>query len=423
MRPLVLTATLLALSAAAQEDPWSDEEWEDTGETTVWSGFVEMAAGTRLHDDPLQDDRTTLADLRWRVETERPFGRVSLSFKADAGFDGVEDETFADLRELTISLPVGDALDVKLGRQVLTWGTGDLLFLNDLFPKDFVSFFAGRDDEYLKAPSTSLRATWYGAVLGIDFAWTPVFEPDEYLTGERFSFFSPLAGGVVAPDPPISADTPDESLANGELGLRIFRNVAGREYALYGYRGFTKQPTALTPALESAFAPLSVYGASLRMPAGPGLFHGEIARYDSRDDRGGADPLVPNDQLRALVGYEWEAIADLTLGMQYYVEWTLDHHEMLATAAVPAFTPDEFRHVVTGRLTWRTGRDRYTWSVFTFLSPSDRDVYLRPRFTLRYSDAWSLDAGANLFAGAEADTFFGQLEDASNVYLRLRYHY
>ena len=56
-----------------------------------------------------------------------------------------------------------------------TWGTGDLVFLNDLFPKDFVSFFAGRDDEYLKAPGDALRITHYSKAVNIDFVWTPVF--------------------------------------------------------------------------------------------------------------------------------------------------------------------------------------------------------------------------------------------------------
>ena len=68
-------------------------------------------------------------------------------------------------------------------------------------------------------------------------------------------------------------------------------------------------------------------------------------------------------------------------------------------------------------------RDKYTLSLFTFWSPSDRDFYLRPAFTYRHSDQWSLVAGANLFGGDDNHTFFSQLQDASNVYLRLRFSY
>ena len=304
-----------------------------------------------------------------------------------------------------------------------TWGTGDLLFLNDLFPKDFVSFFSGRDDEYLKAPGNAVRLTRFGEKLNVDFVWTPKFEPDVYLTGERFSFFSPLAGGNVAPSGGLNAVEPDSGLSDGEFALRLFRTVEGTEYALYAYHGFFKQPSALTESLEPTFAPLNAWGASLRRPAGPGLLNIEAAYYDSRDDADGSDPLLPNSQLRALVGYEWEARPRFTVGFQYYLEQTLDYSRLIANSPAPQFEPEEQRQVFTNRLTYRTGMDRYTWSLFTFYSPSDDDFYLRPSMNYRHSDQWTVVVGANLFGGDEPQTFFNQLQDASNVYLRLRYNY
>lgn len=422
MRTWPLMLLLPAVLLAQEEDPFAGEEWDDWGEeesATVWTGFVDVGLGTRLSDDPLLRNHNTLEEIRWRVESEWRPKDYTITFKADAGYDGVENDWYGDIRDLTVAFTIGDAVDVNAGRQVQTWGTGDLVFLNDLFPKDFVSFFAGRDDEYLKAPGNSVRLTRYGSAVNVDFVWTPRFEPDVYLTGERFSFFFPLAGGNVAPDPPLDADEPDD----GEFALRLFRTVEGTEYAVYAYRGFFKQPRALTTELEPAFAPLSALGASVRLPAGPGLLNAETSYYDSRDDRDGDDPLIPNDQARFLVGYEWEAVPNLTVGLQYYLEWTLDHDELIASSPFPAFEPEEFRHLLTNRLTYRAGLEKYTWSLFTFYSPSDADFYLRPAFTYRHSDQWSLTAGGNLFGGRDPQTFFGQLEDGSNVYVRLRFHY
>ncbi|NND44659.1 MAG: hypothetical protein HKN58_05010, partial [Xanthomonadales bacterium] len=392
-------------------------------QASTWTGFAELGAGTRLSSDPLLDERVTLAEFRGRLEAQWQPGRYTVRFKLDGGYDGVESEAYADLRDLTLSFRAGDNLDVSAGRQVLTWGTGDLVFLNDLFPKDFVSFFAGRDDEFLKAPANALRLNYYADWANVDFAWTPVFEPDNYLTGERFAFFSPLAGTRVAPDPPLNADEPDDSLADGEFALRLHRTVEGHEYALYLYRGFFKQPNALTPALEPTFAALSAYGASLRRPAGPGLLNVEVAWYDSRDDGAGDNPLLPNSQLRVLVGYEWEARPRLTVGLQYYLERTLDHDRLIANSPAPQFEPEENRHLLTNRLTLRSQRDRYTWSLFSFYSPSDGDFYLRPVLGYRHSDQWSLTGGANWYGGRDDHTFFNQLEDASNVYVRLRFNY
>jgi hypothetical protein len=259
--------------------------------------------------------------------------------------------------------------------------------------------------------------------VNVDFVWTPVFEPDVYLSGERFSFFSPSAGVNIVPTPPFSATEPNESISNGEFALRLFRTLEGREYALYAYHGFLKQPTAFTASLEPTFAPLTSLGASLRRPLGPGLFNLEMSYHLSRDDRSGTNPLVPNDQLRFLAGFEWEAKPNFTVGVQYYVESTLDHEALIDNSPSPTFEPDQNRHLLTNRLTYRAGRDKHTWSLFTYFSPSDHDFYLRPLYTYRHDDHWSLTAGGNLFGGRNRYTFFGQLDDSSNVYLRLRYNY
>ncbi|MCF8109628.1 MAG: hypothetical protein K9J81_11630, partial [Desulfohalobiaceae bacterium] len=62
-----------------------------------------------------------------------------------------------------------------------------------------------------------------------------------------------------------------------------------------------------------------------------------------------------------------------------------------------------------------------TLSLFTFYSPSDDDIYLRPRVSYEINDAWTVESGGNLFFGEHRYTFFGQFEDNSNWYLSLRY--
>jgi hypothetical protein len=420
---LLLPSALLAQDDAWTDEAWDDEEWSDEEQSIEWSGFLEAGLGTRFQNDPLIANRKPLEELRWRVESEWNPARLSLAFKADAAYDGISRRFETDVRDLSAAFTLGQSLDVKLGRQVQTWGTGDLVFLNDLFPKDWVSFFAGREDEYLKAPGNSIRVTRFSSTVNVDFVWVPRFEADNYLTGERFSFFSPLAGGNVAPVPPMSAIEPDDALSNGEFALRLFRNVKGREYAVYAYQGFFKTPNALTQTLQPTFAPMTSLGASLRQPMGAGLFNAEMSGYFSNDDRDGNNPLIPNGQVRLLVGYEWEARPNFTVGLQYYLETTLNYKALIDNSLAPEYEPDEYRHLLTNRLTYRGGRDKHVWSLFTFYSPSDKDAYLRPVYNYRHNDQWSLTAGANLFGGNESHTFFSQLEDASNVYLRLRFNY
>lgn len=418
---LLLVALGVPVVAVGQGE-WDDwDEAEDAG--LKWTGFVEGAIGSRWNEDPQLGHEQTLGEARIRVETERAGESITVKFKGDTWYDSYLDELDAEIRDLTFAVSPSSNWDLKLGRQVLTWGTGDLVFLNDLFPKDWVSFFAGRDTEYLKAPSNAIRATWFTDAINVDVAWTPVFAPDEYITGERFSFFSPSAGSRVAPNPPFSAIKPEKRFENGELAMRLFKTVARTEYSAYVYHGFFHQPTALTTTLEPTFAPLTSIGASLRRPLSSGLFNVEAVYYASRDDRRGDDPLVPNDQARLLLGYEREAITNLNIAFQYYLEWTQDHDALIANSATPQFEPDEYRHVITNRLTYRLYQDRLTLSLFTFWSPSDNDYYFRPVASYRYSDQWSFSGGANVFGGDKEHTFFNQFEDNSNAYVRFRYSY
>jgi hypothetical protein len=368
-------------AASAFEDAFSDfdDAFSDDAKKLVFSGFVEGAHGRRFDSDVNFATRQTLGDLRGRIETEWSNDDLVVTLKGDVLYDDYEDDFDIEPRDLSVKLSPASALDLKLGRQVLTWGTGDLLFLNDLFPKSWVSFFSGRDDEYLKAPSDAARAIWYTDKINVDVVWSPDFEPDDYLTGERFSFFSPLAGSVVAPRPPLSAREP----GGGELALRLFRTVGSTEYAAYAYRGYFKRPLGLGPSLEPTFPRLATIGGSLRRPLGSGL----------------------------------------VVGFQVYIERTLDYAALIASSPTPQFEPERTRSVLTNRLTYRDTRDRLTLSLFTFYSVSDDDYYLRPVASYRQSDNWTFTAGANLFGGNEPHTFFGQLEDNSNVYLRVRFNY
>jgi len=419
----LLSGSLAFAQDDAADDDWG-EEWGDEEKSGLqWTGFIEGALGSRWDTDPQTGSKGTLREFRARVETDWANDVLAIGFKGDALYDDIVEEFDIEIRDLTLTFSPGSNLDVKLGRQVLTWGTGDLLFLNDLFAKDWVSFFSGRDTEYLKAPSNSARFNLYTNLVNIDFAWTPVFESDNYLTGERFSFFSPLAGGKVAPNPPLSADEPSQKFSNGEFALRLFKTLNGTEYALYGYRGFFKQPLGLNNQQMPEFPPMTSVGASLRRTQWSGLFNAEVSYYFSRDDRSGTDPLVPNDQFRLLLGFEREADTNFNIGVQYFLEWTQDHDELIENSPTPQFEPDEYRHLFTTRLTYRALRDKLIWSLFAFYSPSDQDYYLRPKLTWRYSDQWLYEGGLSLFGGTDEHTFFGQLDDNSNAYLRIRFNY
>jgi hypothetical protein len=375
-------------------------------------GFGEAAVASRFLADPVISDDFVLAEARFRLDLSHYTDLAELSFKVDLVADDVIDEVVIDIRQAVITLHASSWLDVRAGRQVLTWGTGDLVFLNDLFPKDFVSFFIGRDLEFLKAPSNSVKFSFYPKPVNLDLVWTPVFDPS--------------VPGLVSAESmgqPLTADEPAQTLENGEFAGRLYRTFGGYELALYGYVGFTKRPLAFDPVLDTpAFSRLGAYGASVRGTLAGAIGNFEGSYYDSMDDRAGTDPNVPNSQIRGLLGYERELLANFTLGLQYLLQWNLEHDQLLAASPTPQFEPDELQHTFTMRVTYRFRQETMILSLFAYVSPSDGDTHLRPAFTYAWSDAVRLDLGANLMAGRES-SFFGQLEQNSNIYGRLRYSF
>lgn len=420
MKRLVFALCLAALLWSPSES--YAEDWRKDLPFDL-HGFVEGGLGIRTQNDPNQHHDVNYAELRLQLEASKALESVEFKFRLDLFRDEALHEFKADLREAHASFTPSDFVDLKIGRQILTWGTGDLFFLNDLFPKDFQSFFIGREESYLKAPSNSIKSSFYFDFFNLDMVWNPLFNSDRFVNGERLSFFNPFLGRKVGEREELNSQEPDDILKDSEIHLRAFKNVAGYELALYGYYGFFKNPGGFNIAGEATFSRLAVYGASVRGNVLKGIGNIEFAYYDSLKDQSGTNPLTSNSQLRFLMGYTQELFTDFNIGFQYYLEHMVHHDRFMNNLPPGALAQDENRHTLTVRLTQLLLQQNLRVSLFTFYSPSDGEAYLRPVVDYKVSDSWSATLGANIFTGSGESNFFGQLEDNSNVYTRVRYSY
>ena len=405
-------------------------------------GFVDVRGGVRTQDDP-DEKNETLGEARFQLDLERMGDVSTMKIRSDFLHDDVPENDdldleggtgAVDLREASILLSPLDFLDVKVGRQILTWGTGDLLFINDMFPKDWQSFFIGRDLEYLKAPSDAVFISLFPGSVSIDISYTPRFDSDRYVSGDRLSYWNPMLGARAGRNAVIDPDKPDEWFDDDEIAMRVSRNAMGYELAAYAYDGYWKTPQGMDPTTMTAFFPkLSVYGASVRGGLGKGLINLEGGYYNSKDDSDGVDPFVPNDEVRGLVGYERELMKNLAIGLQYYVEHMQNHDNFKSNlpegqntghdSSSEASAKEEDRQVATIRLTKQALNQNLTLSLFAYYSPTDQDAYLRPIIKYKVTDAWLVTAGGNVFIGENDHTFFGQFEKNNNVYGGVRYSF
>lgn len=410
---------------AKQPEPFGERD-EETRPFVSVTGFWDNRGGIRTQNDPYED-RVSIGETRLHVGLQKEIGAVTANLVSDFIYDSQAPsqkinlntgQGWIDLREANIAFSPFAFSDIKIGRQILTWGTGDLIFINDLFPKDWQAFFIGRDVEYLKAPSDAVKTSWFSDIVNLDVIFTPQFDADRAITGERLSYYNPALGDLAGRNAIIDATRPDSP----EWSLRLYKTVGVNELALYGYNGFWKSPAGVDPTTGKATYPdLSVIGSSIRRPLFAGIANFEMGYYLSPDAENGNNPYVQNSEARFLLGYEQELVKNLTLGLQYYVEWLQDYDSYLRTLPTGMPQRDEVRHVITQRLTWLTLNQNLTWSLFSYFSPSDLDAYLRPNIHYKITDAWSAELGGNFFIGADNDTFFGQFKKNNNIYAAIRF--
>lgn len=402
------------------------QAWAEKKQLLGLSGFWESRGGVRTGGDA-HEKNLSIAETRLQLEFEQHFKAITFNLTSDFIYDHVIDRQkinlssgrgWIDLRSANLSFSPASFMDIKVGRQILTWGTGDLLFINDLFPKDWNAFFIGRDEEYLKAPSDVVKASLFSAWANLNIIYAPEFDADRFIDGRRLSYFSPNLGELAGRNAMMHTNRPRD----GELFLRLYRNVDVYETAVYFYDGRWKSPGGFDPVNNVALFPkLRVIGGSIRGPLGKGIGNVEVGYYDSHQDSRGNNPLINNSEFRALAGYEQEIARNLTLGVQYYVEQLFDYERYRRALPVGFPVRDETRHLLTTRLTWLTYNQNLAWSVFTYFSPSDLDFYFRPKINYKIDDRWIAEFGGNFFGGKNDNTFFSQFHNNNNVYASIRY--
>jgi len=410
----------LTLPVLADEDNASDIS--SLSSNLEVHGFGEGRVGYRFLNDHYEKDMSVM-ESRLQLDLFTYTDWAEFRFKGDTFGDMVTEDGHFDMREAYVSFSPLDFLDAKLGRQILTWGTGDLLFINDMFPKDWQSFFIGRDSEYLKAPSDAAKISLFSDWVNLDVVYTPKFDHDRFISGERISFFNRSLNRLSGRDATINTDKPDRWIRDNEIAVRLYRNISNYELAIYGYRGFWKSPGGMNTKGEAIFPNLNVYGSSVRGSIGRGVGNIEFGYYQSADNESGRNPLINNSELRFLVGYSREIAKELTAGLQYYIEHIMDYENYHNNLSPGSSARDRNRHLITLRLTKLLLNQNLRCGLFTYFSPTDKDVYTRPNVHYKINDNLAVESGANIFFGDYPHTFFAQFHRNSNIYTSIRYSF
>ncbi|MDF1543720.1 MAG: hypothetical protein P1R58_01315 [bacterium] len=418
----IIPAIILVLAAVVSFAPAQAEINLD--------GFMQGLYGGRLDENNPTATEYTVSESRMQLRAEHFGERGEFFGRLDFVYDGSLEPTYDwELREGYFKFRMGNNIDVKVGRQILTWGTGDLIFINDLFAKDYASFFVGRDDQYLKAPQNAIRFEYYSSIGSWTLVWSPRYEPNRLPTGEKLSFYNPMAGMFIGAGMGGEVPLPESKFENSEIALRFNRQLGGFNSAAYFYKGFYKNPAGMRQADFGAgpdtipyYPELTVIGASARGMLMGGILWLEGGYYNSQDDPDNDNPLVPNSSIKGLFGFERQIADNLTANLQWQVDMMTDYEIYKAQQTMfGGYVRDEVYHLLTSRVTKMLNSELIKLSGFLFYSPTDEDLYGRFSVTYKYTDEVTLTAGANIFDGENPATDFGQFQLNDNLYAKMTY--
>ncbi|MBI2842277.1 MAG: hypothetical protein HYX78_02645 [Armatimonadetes bacterium] len=383
-------------------------------------GFLQNNSSQRINTSSQFPAELLKMENRAQLELIHAGTKWGWHSKTDAIWDPDNRFSRVDIREAYLTNR-SSRLDLTLGKEIITWGVGDLIFLTDIFPKDWVAFITGAPIEYLKKGSIAAKADYYVRGTTIEGIWIPVFEGDTLPAGNKLAFFSPFQEVLMGRDfksRPINTVDPPTTFGNSQVGLRVSRMIQDYDASLYLYSGWDPRPSPNFASSSLEHHRLKMPGLSFQGPFRGSLVSGEFAYYRT-EDTSGTNPAIPNPSLRWLLGLERTLTGNRVVSFQFYQELMTDYGAY--TASLPPGFPRQPRldTVLTARYRDTLRRETVKRTVFALYGPSQRDYFINAEWRQDLSDTVWYALGVNLFGG-RAWTTYGQFRRDSNLYVTVR---
>lgn len=382
------------------------------------TGFVQARQVQRAHSLPTCGEITgcsamaqeVLGELLYEHRFDQQF---SVTARVEAYHDGAIAEGDIDAREAFVDWSPTSALNLKLGRQVLTWGVSDYLYVNDVFPKNFDAFFTGAGFDRMKEPVDAARL----AIHSSDADLEAVLSRSK---GDRTPNSARFAAMTMA-----KAAVPDDSANHQvDVALKASTHAAGWDLSAYG-ASFDSRDERLymdTTGLRSDRPRTRHLGLSVAGNFAGGLLWGEGAvRNTSGDQTAVVSRQFLPSAFKLIGGYSREVGQEITASAQLQLEGPGSHSRYLASLAPGVRPLKSVTSTLHLRVQGRWINQTLGAGAQLFVS-NEGDSHLNPFVSWSPADGWTFEGGANVFNG-KPDTRYGAFKDDSNVYVLGRFSF
>jgi hypothetical protein len=158
-------------------------------------------------------------------------------------------------------------------------------------------------------------------------------------------------------------------------------------------------------------------GASFSTEIKGVILRGEGAYYNGKyfqtEDPAAEDALIQKDYLHYLLGIDFN-LGNVKMSTQFIQQTILDYDEFIAKP--------EFDNTMTFMARYDLFRETVHLELFSYIGITGEDALIRPKISYDFDDSFNIQLGSNIFVG-ERDGKFGQYQDNSMIYLKLKYSF
>lgn len=376
-----LLSAAFALSAHAQDEL-----------SLQLNGFVDSYHALQAeYPHKIMSSRTRL-----RLEMRANYGEASLFSSVNLAYNSlIKDQSGAFLREAYFDY-AGKYLEVKAGRQIITWGVADGLRLTDLIsPMDYTEFMANDYDD-IRVPVNAINLKYPGESFSAELVFVPVPEYFVMPSGEDNPWTMPVPAGVSMD----LSGTPEKRLKNSEVGGRLRFFLENLDFSLTALRTFNKSPitvagfdpVAKSAVIKGVYEPMNVVGGDVSIPAGELVIRGEVAAYFG-------EPIALKNSMdywhrssfNALIGIDWYAGDNWTIMAQYMHKVIMDYQSVLGM--------EQNASMITARISKELLNNTLKLSVYGMFDVDNVGFYVRPAADYLLNDQITISLGADLLGG------------------------
>ena len=434
-----------------KDENGTDGEIESTDEEESWkqtlggfSGSAGLSASYSYAKDApaekTQADWSGLTKLRpyfsltWDAKLGENW-KTRISGKAfyDLAYGMKDSETFSDevlselekeaeLREIYLEgSPFGN-LDIKLGKQIVSWGVANSLRVVDVLNPTDDREFGMTDLEDIRLPIAMTKLDYYIGDLKLEAV--AVHEI-------KFNKSAPFGSDFNPSTQKINEVIPESSAENTEYGLALIGTFSGWDASLHWAQYFDDTAhfkiTKVTfipglgavPTLEQRHSRLTMGGATLSIPSGNFIWKAEAAKLQGMEFALVTDKTFSRTDV--LVGSEYSGWSDTSLTLEFGVQH-LNDFDVKLEESPDSQLEDRIATTVSFMQDF-INQTLHLSLVGMMIGKSGQDGGLN-RMSLEYDvmDAFSVTGGVMLYQPGE-NAYFQNLNENDRIFFEVRYSF